>query len=75
MLRPLALLKGYMFLLVRDETFCIRRTKTFTQNKTTGNIRRKGWRAEGLVCGSEANMPMRGGRHCRKTTSSRGDNK
>ena len=51
MLRPLALLKRYMFLGVLDETICVRRTKTFTQDKTTRNFLRKGWRAEGSSVG------------------------
>ena len=51
MLRPLALLKGYILLLVLDETFCVRRTKTFTQDETTESDRRKRWRAEGSSVG------------------------
>ena len=51
MLRPLALLKRYMFLLVLDETFCVRRRKTFTQNKPIRNALRKRWRAEGSPVG------------------------
>ena len=51
MLRPLALLKGYMFLVVLVETFYVRRTKTFTQDKLARNIPRKGWRAEGWFVG------------------------
>ena len=47
MLRPLALLKGYIFLLVLEETICVRRTKTFTQDEAIRNNPRKGWRAEG----------------------------
>ena len=39
---PAGLLKGYMFLRVRNETLCVRRTKTFTQDEATRNIRRKG---------------------------------
>ena len=51
MLRPLALLKGYILLVVREETFCVRRTKNFTQNETTRSISRKRWRIEGSSVG------------------------
>ena len=51
MLRPLALLKGGILLLVHEETICVRRTKTFTQDKTARNLPRKWWRAEGKFVG------------------------
>ena len=51
MFRPLALLKGYIFLVVLVETFCVRRTKTFTQDRTKRNTLRKRWRAEGWSVG------------------------
>ena len=53
---PAGLLKGYMFLGVLNETICVRRTKTFTQDETTRTVPRKGWRAEGLSAGQRQTL-------------------
>ena len=48
---PAGLLKRYILLRVLNETICVRRTKTFTQDKAARNDCRKRWRAEGWFVG------------------------
>ena len=63
---PAGLSKGYMFLLVLEETICVRRTKTFTQVKrheTTaarGGGRRAGLRVRGKQTDARRHISSKG---------------